>query len=179
MVNADKIDNEPATHDAFGTDLRLVRRMLDQGFGESIIGECLGITTNRARYAIIVATDSREGAPTQEQIAAECEAIQAGWTEEQAVAAKLGRDRNSSAYLPHIAKSNARRKQFYANAASRRSEHGEPPVYQLPNGRFLCKVYVRGQQSARRFDTREEAIEWGRSWLTIETTRQVGSCCRG
>jgi sugar diacid utilization regulator len=176
MVNS---TNEfEATHDCFGTDLGRVRQMLAAGYGESMIGQCLGITTNRARNAIIVATDDRQGAPTPEEIAAECEAIQSGWTEEQAHAAIHGRDRHSSKSVPQMEQSEEQREHNYWSSILDRIERKEPRVYRTNNGRFICRVQLKNAKAGRRFDTREEAVAWGREWLRDQAKRQAGVCCR-
>ena len=171
MVSRDS-DYEP-THDAFGTDLERVRQMLALGYGETMIGECLGITTNRARYAIIVATNDRQGAPTLEEIAARCEAIQSGWTEEQAESAKHGDRRNSSGVsapgnltfaersnLCRTAKRRLVEERIAAGAVNVVFREGvNSPL------KWWSRPRVRDKAGSRLFSTREEALAWGREWM--------------
>lgn len=170
--------------DAFGTDLNRVRTMLDLGYSERMIGRLLGITTNRARYAAIVATGDRQGAPTPEEIWVSGVAeIQAGWTEDMARAAKHGEPRLSSTVVRDMAKYIAgqeSRDRHHDEQMRRRVESGRVPVYQLKTGekRWQVKLQLRGRYVSRRFGTREEAEAWGRDWLLEQLERhQAEACC--
>jgi hypothetical protein len=178
-------DGETVTHDAFGTDLRRVRGLLASGCDALLIAEALGINIHRARYAITVATDDREGAPDPDQVASLCREIQSGWTPEQAAAARHGEPRLSSSVVRPNASSRAERAAAVAAYWAERRRH---MVYDRPvtvrhhpeyRSALRFEVFVRYQNNhARRFfATREQAEAFGREWLIKRHERQAGACC--
>ena len=186
MVTKTTNDDDLPTHDAFGTDLRRVRTMLDRGFAESLIAECLGIDTNRARHAVIVATDDRQGAPTPEEIAQRCAEIQAGWTPEQAAQAKHGEPRLSSRVArPHSITREERSRIAIAAAAKRMAERvasGKVSVRFYPDikseRKWQSRPCYRGRNGRRMCVTEAEAIAWGQDWLVKQHERDAeASCC--
>lgn len=183
----DDDDSQP-THDVYGTDLRRVRAMLAAGFTDSLIAEALSITVHAARYAIIVATDDREGAPDLDELAALCREIQAGWTPEQAAAAWHGEPRMSS---PVVRQHYAATCQRLSDALSRRQQQriaeGEVPVFFRPTLpaalRWQCRVdiQIRGKRrcASQSFATREEAEAWGREWKKRQWDEAHAGACVG
>lgn len=176
------------THDCYGTDLRRVSRLLANQFPVELIAEALGISIPRARYAVIVATGDREGAPAPDELAALLAEIQAGWTPEQAAAAARGEARFSSTAIsrrrPTLCSPAAR--EALERRTARRVEEGQFPIYtrRLVDGslRYEARVeiYHDGRRSCeqRTFCTRDEAAAWGREWLRTEWARRHdGSCC--
>lgn len=191
MVTTTEDDDLP-TRDALGTDLVRVRKMLALGYGESMIAKLLGICTNRARHAVIVATGDRQGAPSPDEIAARCAEIQAGWSAEMAQAARRGEPRFSSSaifadYAERVARRRAKQKAAAAARLAARVETGRVPVFKCVTlaGEVRWSVRVQiGDGPGRRTgirtcDTREEAEAWGREWLRTEydRRRQDESCC--
>jgi len=187
MVTTTNENDDLPTHDCFGTDLRRVRAMLDLGYRESAIAQALGITTNHARHAVIVATDDRQGSPTLQEIADRCREIQDGWTVEQAQAARRHEPRTSStAVRPDAAKTAAATREKVARYWARRQEwrvhHGPIPVIHYPafasELRFRASVQLAGKNASRFFATREEAEAWGRDWLVKRyEALQAEACC--
>lgn len=168
-----KNDDEP-THDCYGTDLRRVRGMLAVGYEIDLIAESLGIPLHLARYAVLVATGDREGAPSEEELAAICREIQAGWTDDQAVAARRGEARLSSLVVrPDHAVQAARRQDWLARRQAERVAAGVVPVFERPSlpasQRFQARVDIqingRRYYASQSFATREQAERWGRAWM--------------
>ena len=183
----DDDDSQP-THDVYGTDLRRVRAMLAAGFSDSLIAEALSITVHAARYAILVATDDREGAPDLDELAAICREIQAGWTPEQAAAARHGEPRNSSLVVrPHAAITCQRREDSLSRRQQERIAEGEVPVFERrsspPSLRFqaICNIQVYGKRryAQKCFPTRDEAQEWGRAWMRRQWDEAHAGACVG
>jgi len=181
-------DDDMPTHDANGTDLRRVRAMLAAGFGADLIAEALGISTHRAAYAILVATDDREGAPDLEQLAALCREIQAGWTPEQAAAARHGEPRNSSLVVrPHYAITCQRRETSLHLRQAARIAEGEVPVFERPTlppsmrwqARLDIQIYGKRRYGQKCFPTREEAEAWGRAWMRRQWDEAHAGACVG
>lgn len=175
------------THDCYGTDLARVARMLEQGYSIELIAEALGITVLRARYAVIVATGDREGAPDEDELAALVAEIQSGWTAEQAAAARRGESRFSSAVVSRrVVQSDATARAALMRRTAMRVHHGRVPISPRRRAdgsiRFEARVEIeldgRRTQACRVFDTRDEAEAWGRDWLTNEwRKRQAEACC--
>ena len=183
MVTTNENDDMP-THDCFGTDLARVRAMLDLGYPESLIAESMGIHLNRARHAVIVATGDRQGAPTLEEIAERCAEIQAEWTPEQAQAAKHGEARLSSPLVRNMARffnGQKARQAHHEEALRRRFESGDVRVVEMPgNGkRYEARVQCGGRTCAKRFDDRDEAVEWGRAWMRRQWDLRQAEACSG
>lgn len=168
-------DDELPARDALGTDLRRVATLLERGWEEQGIAEILGITVDRARHAIIVVTGDRQGSPSPEEIAAAVREIQAGWTEEQAIAARRGEQRSSSTAVRdprRWAEGLVKRAAAHAASKAFRVAHGPIRVIHhadwVTERRFEARVHY-GSRSARRcFVTHAEAEAWGREWLTAE-----------
>ena len=181
-------DDEMPTHDANGTDLRRVRAMVAAGFGADLIAEALAISIHAARYAIVVATDDREGWPDETQVAEICREIQAGWTPEQFVAARHGEPRNSSLVVrPHHAITCQRREDSLSRRQQERIAEGEVPVFERrsspPSLRFqaICNIQVYGKRryAQKCFPTRDEAQEWGRAWMRRQWDEAHAGACVG
>lgn len=181
-------DDYQPTHDANGTDLRRVRAMLAAGFTDSLIAEALSITIHAASYAIIVATNDREGAPDLDQLAALCREIQAGWTPEQAAAARHGEARMSSLVVrPHHAITCQRREDSLSRRQAERIAEGEVPVFERPTlppsmrwqARVDIQIFGKRRYAAQSFPTREEAQEWGRAWMRRQWDEAHAGACVG
>ena len=179
-------DDDLPTHDAFGTDLRRVRAMVARGFSDRLIGESLGISRERARHAILVATDDRQGAPTPGEIAAVCAEIQAGWTAEMAAAARRGEPRLSSTTIrKDHAETRDRVRQavvaYWARTRERRVEEQPIPIRVRPGLErpYRAHVRLRDRAANRCFATHEEAEAWGRQWLRTELKRLQDESCSG
>jgi hypothetical protein len=164
---------EPATHDLFGTDLVRVRDLLARGFAALEISQILGVTLNRSNHAIIVATDSREGSPSPEEIAAGIAEIQAGWTEEMAVAAWHGERKRRSSPVVHATDrwaATADRRRIMD--ARRRTTSGPVTVTHhrdwVTDRRYEARAHYHGRNATRCFSTQAEAEAWGRDWITAE-----------
>jgi hypothetical protein len=189
MVTKTEDHNEEATHDVNGTDLRRVREMVARGYPQSMVAECLGITSEQARYAIVVVTGDREGAPPPVEIEQLCQSIQTGWTDEMAVAARHGDRRASSRVaVPTNLTSHELSAVNVAGKAARvaaRVAAGNVNVKYLgekPNGmNWWSRPNYRNRRSSRVFRTHEEALQWGREWmqrqaaLDAEAARQSGN----
>lgn len=173
-------DDDLPARDALGTDLRRVAGLLERGWEEQGIAEILGITVDRARHAIIVVTGDRQGAPSPEEIAAAVLEIQAGWTEEQAIAARRGEQRASSTAVRdprRWAEGLVKRSVARAEAKAFRVKSGPIRVIHhvdwITERRFEARVHY-GTRSARRcFTTYGEAEAWGREWLIAEHESDV------
>lgn len=180
-------DDDLPTHDAWGTDLVRVRNLLAAGYSESLIAQAMGLTTNRIREALIVATGDRQGSPTPEQIAALCAEIQAGWTEEQATAAKHGEPRLSSRVVRPDADAieAGRVAKVAAYWAQRRRERLEKaiPVRFMPHiqsdKRWKLQLNACGRAIHRYYATREEAEAEGRAWLQKVYEGEQAEACSG
>lgn len=183
MVTTTNEHDELPTHDALGTDLRRVAAMLAAGYSERLMMQALGTTAQRIRYAVAVITQDREGSPTEEEIAAACEELQAGWTTEMAVAARHGLPRLSS----RVVQRNFERNIEVRKAAARERqrwivEHAPIRIHVLTNARsdrvFEARVHLFDKCSRKAFATREEAEAWGRAWLVERwNQRQAEACC--
>lgn len=179
-------DDDLPTHDAWGTDLVRVRTLHAAGYSESLIAQAMGLTTNRVREALIVATGDMQGSPTPAEIAALCAEIQAGWTEEQATAAKHGEPRLSSRVVRPDADANeasrvAKVKAYWAEKRRKRLE-AAIPVRFLPNlqsdRKWKLQMNACGKAIHRYYATREEAEADGREWLRrVYEGQQAEACC--
>ena len=181
-------DDYQPTHDVYGTDLRRVRAMIAAGFSDSLIAEALSITVHAARYAILVATDDREGAPDLDELAAICREIQAGWTPEQAAAARHGEPRMSSLVVrPHAAITCQRREDSLSRRQQERIAAGEVPVFERPSlppsmrwqARLDIQIYGKRRYGQKSFPTREEAEAWGRAWMRRQWDEAHAGACVG
>ena len=188
MVTTTHDDDDMPTHDVHGTDLRRVRAMLAAGFSDTLIAEALSITIHAARYAIIVATNDREGAPDLDELAALCREIQAGWTPEQAAAARHGEPRNSSLVVrPHYAITCQRRETSLHLRQAARIAEGEVPVFERPTlppsirwqARVDIQILGKRRYASQSFPTREQAQEWGRAWMRRQWDEAHAGACVG
>ena len=172
MVTTTNENDDLPTHDCFGTDLRRVRAMLDLGYRESAIAQALGISTNHARHAVIVATDDRQGSPTLHEIAERCLEIQAEWTPEQAAAARHGEARLSSPVVRNMAR-------FFNGQKARQAHHVN--VVDVGGGgrRFEARVRLGGRTGCQRFDDHSEAVAWGRAWMRRQWEVRQAEACAG
>lgn len=185
VTTTEQNDDDIPTHDAYGTDLRRVRAMIARGFSDRLIGESLGISRERARHAILVATDDRQGAPTPSEIASACHEIQSGWTAEMAAAARRGEPRLSSTTVRVNHRETRERVRqavvaYWARTRERRVEEQPIPITVRPGMErpFRAHVRLRNRGQNKCFATREEAEAWGREWLRVELKRlQDESCC--
>jgi hypothetical protein len=173
MVTATEQADDLPTHDAFGTDLARVREMLALGYGEHMIAEALCITTKHARYAIIVATDDRQGAPSEDEIEALCVEIQTGWTEEMAVAARYG-DRRASSRVAvpenltpeeHASRVRVGKRKAVVDRAADGTVNVKYLEGIASDLKWWSRPTYRDQRASRCFRTHEEAVEFGRQWM--------------
>jgi hypothetical protein len=185
MVTTTTNENDDLpTHDCFGTDLARVRTMLGLGYSESLIAQSMGLYINRVRHAVIVATGDRQGAPTLEEIAARCAEIQAGWTPEQAESAKWGEARLSSSLVRDMSRffnGKKARQAHHEEAIRRRVESGDVRVVEMTGGGkpYEARVQVGGRTCAKRFNDRDEAVEWGRAWMRRQWDLRQAEACAG
>lgn len=179
------VTDDLPTHDSWGTDLARVRAMLDRGFGVQLIAECLGISRSRAYDAVVVATGDREGAPSPEEIAAACEAIQRSWPRATLLAAARGERRISSDATRRATNCVPRREiQSRAQAAlnrrvAKRVASGAVNVRQINTAdgiKWLVRESVCGAETSRTFATRCEAVRYGQQWLQERFQRQAEAC---
>ena len=184
MVSTTTNDDDLPTHDCYGTDLNRVRAMLGLGYSESLIAQSMGLDTNRVRHAVIVATGDRQGAPTLEEIAERCLEIQAEWTPEQAAAAKHGEARLSSPVVRNMARffnGQKQRQAHHEERLRRRVESGDVRVVEMPGAGkpFEARVQLGGRTCAKRFNDRDEAVEWGRAWMRRQWDLRQAEACSG
>ena len=179
--------NDMPERDCYGTDLARVREMLARGYTAELIGEALGIPRHLAAYAVVVATGDREGAPSEEELAALCREIQAGWTEEQAVAARHGDARMSSMIVrADGVLCSSRRENGLVLRQAERIESADVVVIDRPAAsperRYLAKpsiqIFGRRHYAERSFRTQDEAREWGRAWMRAkwDDAAHAGAC---
>lgn len=179
-------DDDMPTHDALGTDLRRVAAMLAAGYDEMLMSEALGLELYRVRYAVMVLTNDRDGCPTEEEIAAGCERLQAGWTPDMFVAARRREPRNSSLVVrPGYAETCRRKRESHQRRQAARVAAGIVPIREMPlntpSRRFQARVEIQagGRRvcASQSFPTREEAEAWGREWLKRQwEMAQAGAC---
>ena len=180
MVSAN--DDIPA-RDIYGTDLVRVRGMVDRGFTTALIAECLGIEKHKAAYAVLVATNDRENAPTLEEIARLCGEIQSGWDLDQFAAAARGLPRLSSTLVRDPQRViRGREKQRLTMARIREERLAAAPLRitfhpeRLSPLKYEVRLTYCERYSKRCFATREEAESFGRTWLREQHERHVEAC---
>lgn len=168
-----QFDEDMPTHDALGTDLRRVAAMRAAGYSDWLMARSLGTTTQHIRYAIAVLTNDTDGCPSPEEIEAACREIQAGWTPEQAVAARRGEARLSSTVVrgdtgDATARRAARVAEHWQEYRQRKLTDGDIPVREVERDgviRWEVRVHFLRRGMKRIYDTREEAVAAGLEWL--------------
>ena len=171
------------TRDIYGTDLVRVRGMVERGFSRALIAECLGIDKHKAAYAVVVATNDRENAPTLEEIARLCGEIQSGWDLDQFAAAARGLPRLSSTVVrdPEVWRRGREKLQAAMDRiCEERVASGELPIIyhseRASDLKYELRLSYRETYTRRCFATRDEAETYGREWLREQHNRHVETC---
>ena len=170
------------TRDIYGTDLVRVRGMVERGFSRALIAECLGIDKHKAAYAVVVATNDRENAPTLEEIARLCGEIQSGWDLDQFAAAARGLPRLSSTVVrdPEVWRRGREKLQAAMDRiCEERVSSGELPIVfhseRQSDLKYEVRLSYRETYTRRCFATRGRRSRPPREWRNTAACRSRGS----